>query len=213
VETNEKSDDMKNKNYIIFLLFTAIVISSCVSSLYPISNNENDFIFREELLGSWIDKDMKTQLIVQKGENKKYSVTVIEKGDKKSSGTNCSNSDSSFFSCFLVQLGNQYYFDCTPDTYHPQFDCMGEETKSAMLPLHSVFKIISFGKDQLSIAGMDLDSMQMAVDKDKIKIKHEQLSKDHILLTAGAAELQNKILLNKEAAFIFSEPTIFNRKK
>lgn len=197
---------MKKKYYLSFLLLTAIVISSCVSSLYPISDNENDFLFREELIGHWADKDMKTQIIVQKTANKKYSVTLID--TKKNS-----ISDSSYFSGFLIQTGGQYFFDCTPDTDHPQFGCIGEEARSVMLPLHFIYKIQSIGKNELSIAGMNIDSMQKFIDKNKNMVKHEKLSKDHILLTADASWLQKKILINKEAAFIFSEPAILTRIK
>jgi len=197
---------MKKIRFVFIFLLTAIVTSSCVSSLYPISDNENDFIFREELLGRWADKKMETQITIQKAANRKYSVAVFEK--KKNSIP-----DSSYFSGFLIQLDNQYFFDCTPDTDHPQFDCMGEETKSALLPLHFIYKIQDIGKDQLSIFGMDIDSMQKFIAKNKNLVKHEKPGKDHILLTADASGLQKKILINKEAAFVFSESKIFNRIK
>ncbi len=204
---------MRKTYFASFILFTAIVITSCVSSLYPISNNENDFLFREELLGHWVDKDMQTQLIIKKAEQKKYSVTVIDKKNYKDNGNNNSFFDTSYFSCFLIQLNSQYFFDCTPDTDHSQFDCLGEETKSALLPLHFIYKIRSIGKEQLSMAGINIDSMQKFINKNMSKVKHEKLSKDHILLTAGAGELQKKILTNKEAAFVFSESTILTRIK
>ncbi|MFN2440760.1 MAG: hypothetical protein ABR503_16265 [Chitinophagaceae bacterium] len=135
---------------VYFICFTAIVITSCVSSLYPISDNENNFLIREELLGHWVDKDMQTQIIIIKAENKKYGVTVIDK--KFNEGKQeVAKYDTSYFSGFLIQLNNQYFFDSTPDTDHPQFDCMGEETKSALLPLHSIYKVHSISKDQLRL--------------------------------------------------------------
>lgn len=194
-------------------LFSLSVITSCVSSLYPISDNKNDFIFREELLGHWVDKDMKTQVIIQKAANKKYGVAVIDKKNKNTDGMNSSSPDTSFFSGFLIQVGGRYFFDCTPDTDHPQFDCMGEETKSALLPLHIIYKIRSISKDQLSMAGMNIDSMQKFINKHRNTVKHEKLSKDHILLTADAGGLQKKILINKEADLVFSESNILSRIK
>ena len=189
-----------------------MVNSSCVSSLYPISDNEKDFIFREELLGHWTYKDMQTQVILNKAEHKKYKVTVIDKKNKANGGNKISFFDTSYYSGFLIQLNNQYFFDCTPDTDHPQFNCLGEETKSGLLPLHFIYKIHSLDNDQISIAGIDKDSMQHFIDKYRNKIKHEILSKDHILLTA-AAGLQKNILSNKEAAFVFGRPDILTRKK
>lgn len=203
-----------NKIYFpcLFLL-VAFVISSCVSSLYPISDNENDFIFREDLLGNWVDKDMQTQVIMYKADHKKYKITVIDKKNKENGGNNSSFFDTSYYSGFLIQLNSQYFFDCTPDTDHLQFDCLGEETRSGLLPIHFIYKIHSIDKDQISIAGMDIDAMKKFIDNSGNKIKHEKLNEDHILLTADAAGLQKNTLTNKEAAFVFGKPEILTRKK
>ena len=204
---------MKNIYFCFFFLFAVIITSSCVSSLYPISDNEKDPVFREELLGHWSYKGMQTQVIIKKAANKKYSVTVIDKKNKESNGNHISFLDTSYFSGLLVQLSDQLFFDCTPDTDHPQFNCLGEETRSALLPLHFIYKIYSIGKDEVSIAGMDIDSMKKFIAKYPNRVKHENISKDHILLTATAAGLQKNILTNKEAAFVFDKPEILYRKK
>jgi len=210
----EEKNKIMKKIYFSCLFFLAvIVISSCVSSLYPISDNENDLIFREDLLGNWVYKDMQTQLIMNKAEHKKYKITVIDKKNKDNGGKNNSFFDTSYYSGFLIQLNNQYFFDCTPDTDHPQFDCLGEETKSGLLPLHFIYKISSLNNDQISISSMDIDAMKNFTANSGNKIKHEKLSKDHIMLTADAAGLQKNILTNKEATFVFGKPDILTRKK
>jgi hypothetical protein len=194
----------------IYLLLTAI-ISSCVSSLYPISDNEKDFVFRQELLGRWKDTENKTQAIVRRDDDKKYSIAIIDKEIGK--GTNKKGPDTSYLSGFLIQLGGQLFLDCMPDTEHPQFDCLGEEVKSTLLPLHMIYKIDIIGKNQLSIAGMNIDSLQKFLSANKKIAKYEKPNKDHIMLTDDAGGLQKKILLNKQAAFVFSEKMIFNRQK
>jgi hypothetical protein len=208
-----KNKTMKRIHFTCSFLLSVIVISSCVSSLYPISDNENDLIFREELLGHWADKDMKTQIIMTKADQKKYKVTVIDKKNKETGGKNILFSDTSYFSGFLVQLNSQYFFDCTTDTGHPQFDCLGEETRSGLLPLHFIYKIKITGKDELSVSGMDIDSMKKLIAGNRNKVKHENINEDHVLLTADAAGLQKYILTNKQAAFVFGKPGILNRKK
>lgn len=203
---------MRKVYYTCYFLVSAIVITSCVSSLYPISDNENDFIFREELLGHWADKDMHTQVIFKKAENKKYGVTIIDKkNNNKKDGKNTSILDTSYFSGFIIQLRSNYFFDFTPDTDHPQFDCMGAETKIALLPLHYIYKIHSMDKGQLNMGGMNMDSLQKFIGTNKNKVKHEKLNKDHLLLTAAPRELQKKILTNKDADFLFKDTTVLNR--
>jgi len=204
---------MKKIYFTGLCLLTAIVFSSCVSALYPISNNENDFLFREDLLGHWADKDMGTQVILHRADHKKYQITVIDKKNKANDGNKISFFDTSYYSGFLVRLNNQYFFDCTPDTDHPQFNCLGEETKSGLLPLHFIYKIHSLDNDQISISSMDIEAMKKKFDDSSNRIKHETLSKDHIMLTADAAGLQKNILTNKEAAFVFGKPDILTRKK
>ena len=204
---------MKKIYFSLLFLTAAIIAGSCVSSLYPISDNENDFVLREELLGHWSYKNMQTQLIIKKAANKKYAVTVIDKKDKDNNGNRISFLDTSYFSGFLIQLNNQLFFDCTPDTDHPQFNCLGEETRSGLLPLHFIYKIYSINKDQVSMAGMNIDLMKKYIAKYPNRIKHENISKDHILLTATAGGLQKNILTNKEAAFVFDKPEILYRKK
>lgn len=189
----------------------AVTITSCVSSLYPISNNEKNFIFRKELLGRWADKENKTHVVVRKADDKKYSIAVTDK-EQSTFGTK-KIPDTSFFSGFMIQLHSQLFLDCTPDTDHSQFNCLGEEVKSALLPLHLIYKIDITGKDQISIAGMNIDSMQKFISINKKAGRYEKPGKDHIMLTDNADDLQNEILSNRQAAFVFSEKTIFNRKK
>jgi len=203
---------MKKIHFASLFLFTAILISSCVSSLYPISEHENDFIFREELIGHWVNKDMNTQVTLEKSDLHKYRITVIDKKSCELGGKKISAFDTSYFSGFLIQLEGQYFFDCTADTDHPQFKCLGEETRSSLLPLHFIYKIRFIGNNQLSIAGINKDAMQQFIDKDRNNIKHEQPDKDHVLLTADAAGLQRKILTNKQA-MVFTESDTLTRKK
>ncbi len=202
---------MKNIYYSSLVLFISLNITSCVSSLYPISENENDYIFREELVGHWSGKDMGTQVILNKAGTQKYQVTVIDKKTSEAGGKKISFYDTSYFTGFLVQMNNRYFFDCTPDTDHPQFRALGEETRSALLPIHFIYSMQFIGNNQLSVAGMDIDAMKKYIESNRVK--HEKLNKDHILLTADAAALQKNILSSKTAAFIFNEPDTLNLNK
>jgi hypothetical protein len=205
---------MKRIYFICLSILTVIVISSCVSSLYPISDNEHDYIFLEGLLGQWADKDMQTRIIINKAEHKKYKVISIDTKHKETGGNKISFLDTSYYSGFLIQLNNQYFLDCSPDLDDPQYSCLGEETKSGLLPLHFIYKINSIASNQITIAGINRDSLQSFINSHPKKMKYEQRSgNDDILLTSNSAGLQKNILTNREAVFVFSEINILYRKK
>lgn len=205
---------MKRIYYTCLSILAVIFISSCVSSLYPISNDEHDYIFLEGLLGNWADKDMQTRVIMNTADHKKYQVISIDTKHKETGGNKISFLDTSYYSAFLIQLNNQYFLDCSPDLDHLQYSCLGDETKSGLLPLHFIYTISRIAGDQLTIAGINRDSLQSFINRHPNKIKYEQHSgNDDILLTANSDGLQKNILTNKEAAFVFSEINILYRKK
>ncbi|MBK6634910.1 MAG: hypothetical protein IPG38_11900 [Chitinophagaceae bacterium] len=119
----------------------------------------------EELVGHWSGKDMGTQVILRKAGTTKYQVTVIDKKTSEDGGKKVSFFDTSYFSGFLIQLNNRYYFDGTPDTDHPQFRSLGEETRTALLPLHFIYQIHIIDNNRLSVAGMDIDAMKKYIEK------------------------------------------------
>ncbi len=203
---------MKNTYYSLLFLITATVMVSFVSSLYPISNNQADYIFREELLGRWVDKDMQTRVMLDKWDLNRYKVTIINKKTCELGGRKITAFDTSHFSGFLIQLDGRYFFDCTTDTDHPQFTCMGEEARSSMLPLHFIYKLQIIGNNQLSVSGINMDAMRKFIEKDRNKVKYEQINKDNILLTADAVALQKNILTDKQAVVFIESDTLTRQK-
>jgi hypothetical protein len=203
---------MKKIYFCLLLLLAVIIASSCVNSLYPISENENDFIFKEELLGRWADNDMQTQVIIEKAAGKKYGVTVIDKKTDPG-GKNIPASDTSYYLGFIIELNGQQYVDCSVDINHPKYVSIAKDAGSALLPLHFIYKISMINKDQISITGMNQDSVKKLIAGYPNSVKHEKLGKDDIMLTADAAGLKKNILTNKAAAFVFSEINIVTRIK
>ena len=203
---------MKKIYFCFLILLTVIFISSCVNSLYPISENENDFIFREDLLGHWTGKDMKTQVIIKKATEKKYGVTVIDK-IKDPGGRNIRVLDTSYFLGFMIELNGQQYVDCSVDSSQPKYVSIGKNTGSAVVPLHFIYKISIISNDQISIAGMNLDSLKKFIASYPNTVKYEDLKEGPLMITTDAAGLQKNILNNKEAAFVFDKPDILYRKK
>ena len=201
------------KTYFSFLLIAAAIItSSCVNSLYPISDNENDFIFREELLGKWADKDMLPRMIIEKAARKKYAVTIIDK-TKNTNGNNIPVLDTSYFLCFMIELNGQQYVDCSVDINQPKYVRIAKDASSALAPLHFIYKISMISNDQLSVTGINFDSLKKFIAMYPDAVKNEELNEGPLMLKDDAAGLQKNILTNEKAAFVFSEINIVNRIK
>lgn len=203
---------MKKIYFYLLLLLTVIFISSCVNSLYPISENENDFIFREELLGRWADKDMQTQVTIEKAAGKKYGLTVIDK-IKDPGGKNIQVLDTSYYLGFMIELNGQQYVDCSVDISHPEYVSIAKDAGSALLPLHFIYKISMINNNRLSITGINYDSLKKFIASYPNTVQYKDLKEGPLMLTADAAGLQKNILTNKKAGFVFSEINIVNRIK
>ncbi|MEO7140280.1 MAG: hypothetical protein ABIY51_08440 [Ferruginibacter sp.] len=203
---------MKNIMLSFLCLTAAIVISSCVNSLYPISENENDFIFREELLGNWADKGMQTQVIIKKATEKIYGVTIIDKL-KNPGGKHIPVLDTSYYLGFMIELNGQQYVDCSVDISHPKYVSIAKDAGSALAPLHFIYKLSIIGNDKISITGINYDSLKKFIASYPNTVKYKDLKEGPLMLTAEAAGLQKNILTNEKAAFVFSEKNIVTRIK
>jgi hypothetical protein len=201
---------MKKIYFCLCFLLAVIVTSSCVNSLYPISENENDFIFNEELLGRWADKDMQSQVIIEKAAGKKYEVTVIDKNNDPA-GKNIPASDTSYYLAFMIELNGQQYVDCSVDISHPKYVSIAKDAGSALLPLHFIYKLSMINNDQLSITGINYDSLKKFIASYPNTVKYEDLKEGPLMLSAEAAGLKKNILTNKKAGFVFHESNILNR--
>lgn len=196
-----------------FLLLPLLAICSCIHSLYPISKMESDYIFREELLGDWLGE--KKFCSVDSAGNKKYLISVFD--DLDFPGGDSGKIDSSYFEAFLIKCSEQYYLDCSPATEGPygleeSLARMGLNAKTALLPLHKIYKVDIVSKDRLIISGINKDSLEKYLSTSPGTIKKESIDKDYIIFTDQPGKLQKNLLQNKKAKFIFSDSLVLTRK-
>ena len=80
--------------YTLPLIFFSLVFASCVMSLYPLTENDREIVFKKELLGRWKESNNHNEYIVDTGASgyKGYRVTLIGHGIDHKTTT-----DSSFF--------------------------------------------------------------------------------------------------------------------
>ncbi len=99
---------MKNVSLVNSIL-VMLLLMSCVRSLYPLTENRNDIIYKKELLGVWKELKDGSEYIVDSNitaYGKNYKVTVL---DHKS---NTEKVDTGKFLAMLVNIKGHYFFGC-----------------------------------------------------------------------------------------------------
>ncbi|HKI90332.1 MAG TPA: hypothetical protein VKA38_14995 [Draconibacterium sp.] len=199
---------MKNRIWISVLLM-ALFFSGCVVySFYPLYTKDD--LFPNELLtGEWFQDDDGSSWSFQHPNIGKKELGVI---DSTSYFLVVTDKDSliSKFDVNIVKLGGHYFLDFYLD------DFLGNSELTLadfhIVPVHTFAKL-TVKKDTLHINWFDQDWLENLIEKNKIRIHHEN-NGDYILLTAKPHELQKFVTkyVNSEEAFKDGMDAVLIRK-
>ena len=171
-------------------LITFFLLSSCVKSLHPLTENPKDMVFKKGLLGKWKDAKDNTEYIIDTVPNssgKTYEMTVIDHSDDKSF-------DTSNFLMMLVNLKGNYYIDCAPDIADQKYTKISDINKSLLLVSHFFARVYSIDKNLIITSVMDNDALSLLLKTGKIKMVHQKIKGDEILLLDQPKVLQQKLI-------------------
>jgi len=160
------------------ILMIAVIFTSCVRSLYPVTENENEMVFKRELLGHWIDKDS-AQYIVDtvNGKNGIYRVTTV---DPKKGADAQGFSDTSYFMVCLAYVKNRFFFDCTIDLETFQNKNIGESAAGAILQTHFIIPVVSIQQNRIEVAPLDEGKLSSLLTQRKFSLRNELIDKDNL---------------------------------
>ena len=190
------------KNFLPVIIGTLVLVTSCVQSLYPLTEDEKQIIFRDELLGQW-KEDEGTEYLVDRLDDKTYQVAVIDRPGDQGPGRNFS--DTSHFLMTLIIIKGKYFLDCVPDIDRPHFRQLGEQAANFLLPVHYILKVTSISKDSVEIASLDKEHLLKLIEQRKISIGYEHVKEDQVLILQKPEGLQKK--LNELENF----PTVYEK--
>ena len=194
-----------------FILISIIIplLFSCVMSLYPVTKNIKDIVFKKELLGHWKDANGNDEYIadtVTTAFGKNYKVTILDhSADKK-------NIDTSYFLVILVNIKGHYFLDCMPDTSQYSYSKLGDISRTFLLPCHNIIRVFSIKKNSIIMSAIDKDALSLLLKNKKINIKHEDISKDDILLTEKSLMLQQKLLELEHFTSVYKKDSLIRIK-
>jgi hypothetical protein len=159
-----------------------------VNSLYPISENENDFLFKKELIGKWRDiKDSSVyyQVDTVAGSGKKlYLATIVSLNEK-----NRNIKDTTNFRVKLIQIERSFFIDCQLDI-ESSFPQKKDDYDQWLIARHFVYKISFGGADQIEISDADPDKLLQLIDENKIHLSYYKITKDNYLILNKPTLLQ-----------------------
>ena len=197
----------RTKKILLYLL--AGILGGCVPvmSFHPLYT-ENDLVFDEKLLGSWVDDSNKNMLEFSKSEKseKTYQVIyVVTEGDGKGKG---------IFDAHLVKLEGKLFLDVFPN----QLPCGELEDPNQTkwfynafftIPVHTFAKVDSI-EPQLKLRLSDNETMEKFLEKDPNAVGHEMLEESAVL-TARTKELQKFAVKYADGKEFFSKELVLKR--
>lgn len=191
-----------------FILASLILfsISGCVRSLYPLFM-EDDLIFKDELLGTWKEKDGKSTWIFEKSNGMNY--TLIHYAAEYNTPNDKVSEDTARFTAQLGKLGKYIFLDIFPGK--PDTKVKNDFYNFHLLPVHTISRVW-FTNDTLKLSMLDNDWLAKMIDKNAYRIKHARLN-DQLILTASTQELQRLVVKYANNTKAFPKPGELYRVK
>lgn len=199
---------MKTKSIVIIAFLLTFLMSGClVKSLHPFYS-EKDRLFRQELIGKWMDQDSMiwtfsqttiSEFMGEVEEDDSYEVVLEDpSGEEK----------ESWFRVNLFELKGATYLDFEPHVD----DNIGDHFAALhFVPTHSVARVEFFGEGNFSFVWYDEEWLNELFEQNRIKISHEVINTHNSLydqsyiLTADTKELQKFLLKYGEEINVFKE--------
>ena len=196
------------KKYLLSIwLIALLTLTSCVRSLYPLTEDEKEMIFKKELLGHWKDKDGSEYFIdtVTGSGGKTYLARLI---DATNSNARRQFSDTSYFLVILVNINGKFFLDCSAEMEQLASGKMGESAAYSLLPTHFILRVYSIGQNSIEMASIEKDAFSSLSQQNKINIRHEMIDKDDILLTERPKTLQQKLTGLEKFSSVYKRETL-----
>ncbi|MBS1920922.1 MAG: hypothetical protein JST17_11775 [Bacteroidetes bacterium] len=199
------------KQTLFFILATGIFLSSCkiFSTLYPLSENDNDFIFKKELIGKWEGaKDTTGDCTIDTvaGSGGKLYTAGLTDLDKNNI------THTQWFLCRLIKVNQWYFLDCGLDM-NRSTSLKGDDYNDLLITKHFIFSISFLEKDRLEISSPDSDEFIKLINQKKIKLDYTELKKDDFLILNEPTQLKKGFSESKKYPLVYKDKTVLVRSE
>lgn len=196
---------MKYSKYIPIL---SLLLNSCIvlGTLYPISDAEADFIFKEELIGTWGDpKDSTLSFSVDttfETYGKFYTIKLMNyKEEKKKIDTTC-------ISARLAYISNSYFLDCRLCK-----ESINKDYEDWLIRRHFIVKINFTKTENIELIFPESEEILKLIDKKKIALKYIELNEDDYLILDKPEKLKSAITTLAKYPSVYNDTSVLQRLK
>lgn len=190
---------MKKSGYLI-AIGLVLLISGCIPSLHPLYFKEDRLIL-EILEGKWLSSDNDTWEFKKVEKEPSYILSFTEENQP---GEQSKQNHTANFEANVLKLGDCYFMDLYPGD-NDQLDELNNLLSIHLISAHSFLKL-EIDNSQLIIYQMNPDWLINLFKENKIRISHEVVDEDKIVLTASTRELQKFITKYEHEEEAFLEP-------
>lgn len=183
-------------------VFILIMLSSCTFSLFPVTDKEEDLIFKKELLGNWKVIKEKGKVSSEYENDVSYIIDTLNGSGGKRYKISCITtysdpveSDTSYLLGMIVKLEQGYFIDCSTDTSREAFRNLDELAKGFLLSTHTITRFKIQDENTISIFHIDPEKMEELVKAKKLVIKYtfSDKEKNYLILLEPTSALQKKL--------------------
>ena len=198
------------KNMFLSVTIITLMLISCVRSVYPVTENATDIVFRNELPGHWKDVDGNGEYIVAKASTERgeyYKVTMLDRDN------NSKKVDTTSLIVVLANIKGHYFLDCMLDTSLPAYSVINNWSKGLLIPSHLIIKVYNIGESFISMSAIDKDAFSLLLNNKKIDTEYQNMDSDNILLTESSAKLQEMLLKLEDYPSVYKRDSIIRMEQ
>ena len=196
------------KKYLFITSVIAVLAASCkvVGTLHSISDNENDFIFKRELIGKWeeskINSDYYKIDTVRGSNGKLYRIMIVshEKGAI----------DTAWFLSRLIKINDNYFLESSFDVEY-SFSFKENDYSDWIIAKHFLFRLNFTNSNKIEMAFPDPDELLKLIDEKKIRLDYSILKKDDYLILNNSKELQKALSDANDYPSLYKDKMVLNR--
>lgn len=190
---------------LLILPLFCVLLSSCVTSFFPLAESEKEMVYRPELHGTWKEAEGESLLRVEEGEGPAYNITLVETRSHDS----VSVKDTTYFTGHLVEESGYLLLYCSVNLdQQADYHLLGDYTKAGLVPTYFLFHLtLKDNNRTVELAQLEEDPVEHVLRQKKAHYRRSKESQSLVLLEPPATLRKLLVSLIREDADLWDKST------